>query len=265
MARLRRGSAFAVYISGPRDRRRSCAVQVFLPWAKILAEAEFTSAEHFNFPRNPKKRDTTAVVSFFLGAGNEARTRFPASREWLAAIRRTPASPLIRSRLRRGVEAASSPPLFPAQRAGGAPAPCKHFCRGQKSWRRRNLLPLSILISHGIQKKKDTTAVVSFFLGAGNEARTRFPASREWLAAIRRTPASPLIRSRLRRGVEAASSPPVQKTGHPKLDVLFHSGAGNEARTRYLHLGKVALYQMSYARGTRGILPEKHPLVKTLP
>ena len=27
-------------------------------------------------------------------------------------------------------------------------------------------------------------------------------------------------------------------------------GAGDEARTRYLHLGKVALYQMSYARGT---------------
>ena len=27
-------------------------------------------------------------------------------------------------------------------------------------------------------------------------------------------------------------------------------GAGNEARTRYLHLGKVALYQMSYARAS---------------
>ena len=26
------------------------------------------------------------------------------------------------------------------------------------------------------------------------------------------------------------------------------SGAGDEARTRYLHLGKVALYQMSYGR-----------------
>ncbi len=26
------------------------------------------------------------------------------------------------------------------------------------------------------------------------------------------------------------------------------NGAGDEARTRYLHLGKVALYQMSYAR-----------------
>ena len=30
------------------------------------------------------------------------------------------------------------------------------------------------------------------------------------------------------------------------------AGAGNEARTRYLHLGKVALYQMSYAR-IRGV------------
>ena len=29
--------------------------------------------------------------------------------------------------------------------------------------------------------------------------------------------------------------------------VLF-CGAGDGARTRYLHLGKVALYQMSYAR-----------------
>ena len=28
----------------------------------------------------------------------------------------------------------------------------------------------------------------------------------------------------------------------------FHFGAGDEARTRYLHLGKVALYQMSYTR-----------------
>ena len=28
----------------------------------------------------------------------------------------------------------------------------------------------------------------------------------------------------------------------------FVGGADNEARTRYLHLGKVALYQMSYIR-----------------
>ena len=31
----------------------------------------------------------------------------------------------------------------------------------------------------------------------------------------------------------------------PKRRII---GAGDEARTRYLHLGKVALYQMSYAR-----------------
>ena len=31
---------------------------------------------------------------------------------------------------------------------------------------------------------------------------------------------------------------------------IFH-GAGDEARTRYLHLGKVALYRMSYTRGTK--------------
>ena len=42
--------------------------------------------------------------------------------------------------------------------------------------------------------------------------------------------------------------PPNEKNRASKPDVLFHSGAGNEARTRYLHLGKVALYQMSYAR-----------------
>ena len=28
----------------------------------------------------------------------------------------------------------------------------------------------------------------------------------------------------------------------------FFTGASDEARTRYLHLGKVALYQMSYTR-----------------
>ena len=32
---------------------------------------------------------------------------------------------------------------------------------------------------------------------------------------------------------------------------VFYSGASDEARTRYLHLGKVALYQMSYTRGDK--------------
>ena len=38
------------------------------------------------------------------------------------------------------------------------------------------------------------------------------------------------------------------------MRLLFFFGAGDEARTRYLHLGKVALYRMSYTRGEHGLL-----------
>ena len=37
-----------------------------------------------------------------------------------------------------------------------------------------------------------------------------------------------------------------KKECHERIPLLF--GAGDEARTRYLHLGKVALYRMSYTR-----------------
>ena len=41
-------------------------------------------------------------------------------------------------------------------------------------------------------------------------------------------------------------------SGHKKTHEISRfrakAGAGNGTRTRYLHLGKVALYQMSYAR-----------------
>ena len=39
-------------------------------------------------------------------------------------------------------------------------------------------------------------------------------------------------------------------------------GAGNEARTRYLHLGKVALYRMSYARISKGYITTNRRKVK---
>ena len=39
-------------------------------------------------------------------------------------------------------------------------------------------------------------------------------------------------------------------------------GAGDGARTRYLHLGKVALYQMSYARRTLVIIAGVSRFVK---
>ena len=41
-------------------------------------------------------------------------------------------------------------------------------------------------------------------------------------------------------------------------------GAGDEARTRYLHLGKVALYRMSYTRGTVVIIAQKKYLSTTI-
>ena len=42
------------------------------------------------------------------------------------------------------------------------------------------------------------------------------------------------------------------RNGLTVADIIF--GAGDEARTRYLHLGKVALYQMSYTRMTKSII-----------
>ena len=41
-------------------------------------------------------------------------------------------------------------------------------------------------------------------------------------------------------------------------------GAGDEARTRYLHLGKVALYRMSYTRMGRALLYHKHRICQVL-
>ena len=43
-------------------------------------------------------------------------------------------------------------------------------------------------------------------------------------------------------------SPFLEKTLGKKRLFLGKCGADDEARTRYLHLGKVALYQMSYVR-----------------
>ena len=38
------------------------------------------------------------------------------------------------------------------------------------------------------------------------------------------------------------------------MHLLLFYGAGDEARTRYLHLGKVALYRMSYTRNGHDLL-----------
>ena len=42
----------------------------------------------------------------------------------------------------------------------------------------------------------------------------------------------------------------------PEQLLLLLNGAADEARPRYLHLGKVALYQMSYGRISQFLYPE---------
>ena len=51
--------------------------------------------------------------------------------------------------------------------------------------------------------------------------------------------------------VEVSSSDENKKETEHSNEYSVSPGAGDEARTRYLHLGKVALYQMSYTRDKR--------------
>ena len=77
--------------------------------------------------------------------------------------------------------------------------------------------------------------------------RSRHPANGR---AIRRNPASTSGFNALRtgRGSEFSPARDIPKRKHHPDGWCFFFGAGDEARTRYLDLGKVALYQMSYAR-----------------
>ena len=66
-----------------------------------------------------------------------------------------------------------------------------------------------------------------------------------------------LIRPALAQDAGAALPMPVRAWETRKKEQILSYllyGAGDEARTRYLHLGKVALYQMSYARNGHGLL-----------
>ena len=58
-----------------------------------------------------------------------------------------------------------------------------------------------------------------------------------------------------RIGMFEPSSPSnIKKKPHPNGWGFLFYGAGDEARTRYLHLGKVALYRMSYTREEHDLL-----------
>ena len=70
--------------------------------------------------------------------------------------------------------------------------------------------------------QKDLIHSDEVFSGAGNEARTRLPASHKWPASICGNPASPRIQNALRAWVEVASSFLLtKKTGHPNRMSCF--------------------------------------------
>ena len=110
--------------------------------------------------------------------------------------------------------------------------------------------PADTTVSAEEHAKKITTLWVVAFFWSGRRGSNSLPGIPRMAVAIRRNPASPLDLTRFAQ-VEAASSPVLRhipkRIPHPVgWGILF--GAGDEARTRYLDLGKVALYQMSYAR-----------------
>ena len=97
------------------------------------------------------------------------------------------------------------------------------------------------------------------FFGAGDEARSRHCRAATRTAGDKRPTGA---FSRFTRALfdPLPASFPKNKGMTYIMPVFF--GAGDEARTRYLHLGKVALYQMSYARGTRCTIPDIFRFVK---
>ena len=98
-----------------------------------------------------------------------------------------------------------------------------------------------------LQKKKAPSSQMVLFW-SGRRGSNSLPGIPRMAMAIRGSPALPRMISRAaRRSRQRVLGAVCKKRKHHLLRWCF-SGAGDEARTRYLDLGKVALYQMSYAR-----------------
>ena len=95
-------------------------------------------------------------------------------------------------------------------------------------------------------KKEVTTYVVTSFL----ERATRLARSTAVPRHAQRATNAPLGRFLASLAPCSTLCPLESKNKGMTYVMPLFFGAGDEARTRYLHLGKVALYQMSYARGT---------------
>ncbi len=64
----------------------------------------------------------------------------------------------------------------------------------------------------------------------------------------RKSCAFPGAPPRIKKGGGSEFGVCLRKKEKHRLKTMLRFGADDEARTRYLHLGKVALYQMSYIR-----------------
>ena len=159
----------------------------------------------------PKKKDThVGVFLFWSGRRGSTRYRHPTNGR---AIRRSPAGPLDLTRF-APVEAASSSLPAAFQKENTILTDGVSFCD----------YPQVLLFAPSHIARKGECEGETF---AGFPARVQSPARRR-----------PILRSKI-------AAP--KKKRHTFV-CLFFFGAGDEARTRYLDLGKVALYQMSYAR-----------------
>ena len=107
-------------------------------------------------------------------------------------------------------------------------------------------------------KKEVTTYVVTSFL----ERATRLARSTAVPRHAQRATNAPLGRFLASLAPCSPLCPLEPKNKGMTYVMPLFFGAGDEARTRYLHLGKVALYQMSYARGTRCTIPDIFRFVK---
>ena len=145
-------------------------------------------------------------------------------------------------------------------RWGGAFAPYEHFAAGKTS-AKAEFTSAEHFKRTQVSKKKDTLKSVSFFLEAtpgfepGNQGFAD-PCLTTWLCRHVRGQSifpSPISictpAARYYPGARPAAVA-CKKIREP-IFAPIKNGAGDGARTRYLHLGKVALYQMSYARMMR--------------
>ena len=196
--------------------------------SKTLAEGKFTSPEHFNFLPESKKsallRRTSVLRSKTLVEGEFT------SPEHFNFLPESKKSALLR---RTSV-------LRSKTLAEGEFTSPEHF----------NFLPES--------KKEVTTYVVTSFL----ERATRLARSTAVPRHAQRATNAPLGRFLASLAPCSPLCPLESKNKGMTYVMPLFFGAGDEARTRYLHLGKVALYQMSYARGTRCTIPDIFRFVK---